>query len=126
MAKKRVTPCEVFKKEIEHLSLDDLHELQRENSALYNAKQRELSKYATRGAAIRQVMDERRGRGDMGVSDHAVLRYLERHQGLDVKAIRVEILDRFKNGSKRDDGFVEMGDGLAGVMPAGVIATVIK
>lgn len=49
-----------------------------------------------KGTAIHKdiiAIDKELNRGNLAVSDHAVLRYMERIQGVDVEAIRNEIID---------------------------------
>ncbi len=129
MAKRKRVPSQSFKQSISHLHLDDLKETER-------ALHRQLSECKTKMADIHSKLDaivslrnDRKGNGDIGISDHAVVRYLERHIGMDIRKIRQEIRDRF--GSKRPvenmEGFYHIGDGLIGIMPDGVIAaTIVK
>ncbi len=121
---------EDFRVSISHMTLDDLHDLQNqlgmENSKLQTAKNICRMKLD----AIKAVMDEKRGQGDMGISDHAVLRYLERHKGLDVAAIRSEIralIPEKRLSRRRKSEHHDIGDGLIAVIPGGsIVATIYK
>lgn len=57
------------------------------------------------------------------VSDHAIVRYLERAQGLDIEALRVEIGRRVERGAELGATGVSI-DGLHYVIAGGVVVTV--
>lgn len=112
------------------LTLDDLHDLQgqlgRENQAMQSGR----AILRTKLDAIKATMDEKRGNGDMGISDHAVLRYLERHKGLDVAAVRAEIralIPERRLSRRRKPEQHDLGNGLVAVIPGGsIVATIFK
>ena len=58
------------------------------------------------------------------VSDHAVIRYLERSQGVDIEGVRSEIAKKAKNGLEQDATAVIV-DGLRYPIVDGVITTVL-
>lgn len=126
MTKRKRRPSADYHKEIEHLSLDDLYDLHRTLAREYNLKCNEAKTLRSKLDTVKRIMDDRRGRGDLGVSDHAVLRYLERHHNLDVRSVREEILTRFRAGKELPDGRRDIGDGLIAIMPSGVAATIVK
>lgn len=75
-------------------------------------------------AAIRQVAA--RDHAIIGVSDHAVLRYLERVEGVDVDAIRKRLRNYALTGRATDDGgIVDAGDGLRVAISEGTTITTI-
>jgi hypothetical protein len=119
-----------FRVKLSHMPLDDLHDLQmqigRECSIANSAKNVLRMKLD----AIKAMMAEKRGQGDMGISDHAVLRYLERYKGLDVAAVRAEIralIPERRLSRRRKAEHHEIGNGLIAVIPGGsIVATIYK
>lgn len=71
------------------MSTSELHALRIDYGAIANVRAHEQSKIHARIRTITEIL-RRRERG-LEVSDHAVVRYLERYCGLDTDAIRAEI-----------------------------------
>ena len=63
----------------------------------------------------------------VSVSDHAIVRYLERVKGMDIKAIRKEILPKHmsKAVSQLGNGFYPVGDTHRVRVKGGVVVTVL-
>lgn len=83
--------------------------------------------------AVRNERERRRTATEEGISisDHAVLRYLERHKGVDVKVIRAEIVEMARRAGKFDsgNGYARRVDGVSGLTMGldevrGVVTTV--
>lgn len=73
------------------------------------------------------LMAKRTDPADFGISEHAVLRYLERVKGLDVRAVKAEIRQYAKKFERKDDldQIVTTDDGLKiALSNSGVVATV--
>lgn len=113
-AKKRI----VIDDTIAQMSDDDLRNLRaeivREESVAWSV----VNEVKRRKDMICKELD-RRARPPtshgLGISDHAVVRYLERHKGMDIAAIREEIgeLAAKASGGRSDKYGIRKGDGLA-------------
>lgn len=127
MTKRKRHILEDFKKEISSLSLDELHDLRIKLSRDYNKHIEEGHIIRARIDTIGAMMAEKRGAGDFGISDHAVLRYLERYKGLDVASVRTQIRELIGQKTFRtkhpDHHFI--GNGLVAVIPGGSIVATI-
>jgi len=79
-----------------------LHELGREVNQRSNA----MNEVRTRLDAVRGEIEKRETLTSVGVhiSDHAIVRYLERYKGLDVRAIREEIAAMARRSGKLNSG----------------------
>ena len=80
-----------FAAQIEHLSLDDLNDLRLHYGREHENGVRAANVARRKLDTIKNVMFIRKNGGAIGITDHAVLRYLERHKGVDVRAARAEI-----------------------------------
>lgn len=93
---------------IETLSDAELKNLAFELGREMGARSLEVNELRLRLEAVRAERDRRRTVTSEGIciSDHAVLRYLERHKGLDVSAMREEIIAMARRAGKFDSGDV--------------------
>lgn len=124
---RRVNPAEVDG--LLALSLDELHALGRVAGQKLSQITAEMIAAKTEIANISAAIKAKRNGDDnlFGVSDHAVLRYLERVKGLDVKAVRDEIRAyvQARVEAGRQNQIIDMGDGIsAAVTDARTVATV--
>lgn len=130
MAKRfrRATILEDYRAEMSGKSIDDLQEERRIVSQRFNKIKNECATERARLDTIASLIAERKGGGEIGISDHAVLRYMERHLGVDVRAVRKEISEMAaarKRVSGTGDHF-DIADGIVAVIPnGGVMATVL-
>ena len=121
---------ERFRLSLEGKSLDDLREDQVDLGRKCGLLNQEKNKLRIKLDIVKARMEELRGNGDIGISDHAVLRYLERHKGLDVCAVRHEI--RALIGEKRvlrrrKAEEIPIGDGVIAVITdRSIVATIYK
>lgn len=62
------------------------------------------------------------------VSDHAVIRYLERVKGIDIDAVRKEIVNQqlVTNYTMLGDGELPLSDSVRAVVKHGTVITIIK
>ncbi len=90
---------------IKGLSIEELINLRFELGRQLNQQSVVCRDIQTRLDAVRFEIDAR-GQGYVGyrITDHAVLRYLERHKGLDVNAVRQEIVELVKDTKGIDLG----------------------
>lgn len=83
--------------DVARMSDAELLDKQRLLTDAVQKRQRDLSEIRNSLARIKTELalrrDGRRKRGEPGISDHAVVRYLERHRSVDIEAIRNEIRD---------------------------------
>lgn len=117
-----------FKASLAGLTVDDLHDLLVEIGRVHNLNCVAVSASKSKMDTVRAEMFDRKTGGHIGISDHAVLRYMERHKGFDVRAIRLEISALAKAGKAipDTDGYVDIGGGLIAVAPQqSVVATVL-
>ena len=93
---------------IETLSDAELKNLAFELGREMGARSLEVSELRLRLEAVRAERERRRTTTSEGIciSDHAVLRYLERHKNLDVSAAREEIVAMARRAGKFDSGAV--------------------
>ncbi len=126
---KKFIPAD-FREQLSHMTLDDLHDLQGQLGQECSAANTAKNILRMKLDAVKSMMDEKRGQGDMGISDHAVLRYLERYKGLDVAAVRAEIralISERRFSRRRKAEHHEIGNGLIAVIPGGsIVATIYK
>lgn len=85
---------------------DDLRNMMHELGREMNQKASEMNEIRARVDAVRLERQRRDTVTSTGlhISDHAVLRYLERHKGVDTKEIREEIAAIAKRSGKLDFG----------------------
>ena len=79
---------------IKAMTDDELNNMAFELGREMSARSQEQNELRKRHEAVKHEKERRRTLTSVGicVSDHAVLRYLERHKGLDVAAVREEIM----------------------------------
>ena len=85
---------------MDHVELKRLQtQLKQEKSELKAAEQtsqqatQKVSKHQQRIASLNKTISKiTEGKKKIVISEHAILRYLERHKGLDIEAIKKEIL----------------------------------
>jgi len=101
--------------EVEVKDLED--EIRQKNAALKVAK--------SRADMLDRLIKSRVN--DIAVSDHAVLRYLERKEGFDTKALIASILtDSFVSKVRKlGDGKYPIRDGMTAVVQQGIVVTII-
>lgn len=81
--------------EYAEMDIDQLHGERRNLSMRSEMLTREATELRQRVHAITdRINDLRNGETGIGISDHALVRYLERVKGIDVRAIREEIRQR--------------------------------
>jgi hypothetical protein len=128
VTKRRKNGLEGFAEEIEPLTLDELNVLRVELGREHNQHIQSANLTRKKLDTIKNVMFIRKNGGAIGVTDHAVLRYLERHKGVDVRAAREEINElaqRRKASIEGSDGHYDI-DGVTIVLPQGdVVATIL-
>jgi hypothetical protein len=75
------------------LSDDDLRNMEKELGRELNQRISKANEIRTRFDIVRNEQERRRASATNGllISDHAILRYLERYKGVDIQAIREEI-----------------------------------
>jgi hypothetical protein len=127
MGRRRKDGLAGFAQEIEGLALDDLNDLRvalgREHHEHIEAAKLSRKKLDT----IKNVMFVRKNGGQIGITDHAVLRYMERYKGVDVRAVREEInaIAQHRKLIEGTDGHYE-ANGVTIILPQGaVIATIL-
>lgn len=92
--------------DISAMSDDNLKNLAHELGREANQKSNEMNEVRARLDAVRREKERRDTVTSTGlhISDHAVLRYLERHKGVDTKEIREEIAAMARKSGKLDTG----------------------
>lgn len=94
-------------------------------------------KIATNGKKVRRSRRFRKGKGNcnskqkkrrrrgLDVSDHAIVRYIERVNGCDTERLKNEIITKIKPlVDKLGDGAYPVGDGFSAVVSKGIIVTI--
>jgi hypothetical protein len=111
------------------LSLEELMALRRAAIAEMDEAQRVLNTkknaVTNLSAAVKAKKDED---PDMfGVSDHAVLRWLQRVEGVDIKAVRAKIREhaKAKTNPELDDQIIDAGDGISIAVSQGCSVTTV-
>lgn len=103
------------------MALDDdkLRNLQHELGREINQQAVVMNEVRARLDAVRLEIQRRGTIASNGVhiSDHAIVRFLERHRGVDITAIREEIAGMAKRSGKLDSGeqYVRAPDGTTGL-----------
>ncbi|CAB4137182.1 hypothetical protein UFOVP319_13 [uncultured Caudovirales phage] len=84
---------------------------------------------------VNQALDVARPERGLGISDHAVLRYMERVRGIDTEAIRAEIQQAVADGQQiapdavagnKREAYILSGGQVVTVLPAGSSAQVMR
>ena len=126
----KLTPAmKPFSQEIANMTLDELNSLRVEIGRQHAIQCEAASVSRGKLDTIKAAMFALKHGGNIGISDHALLRYMERHKGIDVRAIRHELASLAKGTKTLIDG--EQGhfltsDGVVVVIPQGdVMATVL-
>lgn len=111
-----------FYMKIGDASDDQLHRMKIEHLGFIGVMDRIMSRVKNRSKAIQSELSKREAqskkaarRGDKKptiVTDHAIVRYLERKQGLDVDAIVSEIRSNISDGESFMNGTIVMHDGM--------------
>lgn len=85
---------------------DELNNVAFELGREMSARSQEINELRKRLTKVQGEKERRRTMTSVGVcvSDHAVLRYLERHKGLDVAAVREEIMQMAGRVARLDSG----------------------
>ncbi len=127
MSRRPKESLKAFAAEIEKLTLDELNGMRIELGREHNEHVQAANLARRKLDTIKNVMFVLKNGGAIGVTDHAVLRYLERHKGVDVRAAREEINDmaQRRKANNGTDGHFAI-DGITIVLPQGdVVATVL-
>lgn len=128
MSKHRPNINQEFKKSLGCMNLDELHSLITYLGERHTLISRDYRESISRMDTVRQEKTLRKNNGMIGISDHAVLRYLERHKGVDVTAVRREIqaMVPARQLILGTDGHYDLGNGVIAAMPqGGVMATIL-
>lgn len=104
--KRRKEEREKAKLALRDLPDDDLKNMTHELGRQINQKGREVTELRGRLDMVRMERERRDTSTSLGlhISDHAVLRYLERYKGVDTQAVREEIAAMAKRSGKLDTG----------------------
>lgn len=125
MKKRKPKPRPDFIDAVKDLTIEELQTASVQAGAAVNIARHEYQEAQIRFASIRHAINLKFLNGKMGISDHAVIRYLERSKGMDIEAVRDEIrrlAEPYKNGE-----LVPLGDGCHGVLFRGeMMATVLS
>lgn len=117
-----------FHESIVSLSIDQLHGLQVSLGRDISSLNAQVCLVKSKMDIIKHQMDNLKGQGHLGISDHAVVRYMERRMGVDIQAVRKEIvaLGRNRKYIESSDGHYDIGDGMTMVIPQGsIVATIL-
>lgn len=106
MKKRRAAARVASREAIKALSEEELRNMSFELGREYNQQAVLLNEIRARHDAVKIELEMRRTATASGIniSDHAVVRYLERHKGLNVGAIREEIVAIAKRVGNPDSG----------------------
>ena len=119
---------DAFRASMESMTVDQLYELQLKVGQEMQAINRQAVRWKSKMDMLKHRRNDLLDQGHLGISDHAVVRYLERRKGMDIQSIRKEIVAL---GSKRKylentDGHYDVGDGMTMVIPQGnIVATIL-
>lgn len=119
---------DAFAREIEQMPLDEVNSLRIELGREHADNLRASHLTRAKLDVIRAVMFTRKNGGEIGISDHAVLRYMERHKGIDVRSVRLELAEiakshKLKKLDVSGDSYIT-DDGTKVVILGNVVATV--
>lgn len=91
---------------IQAMGDDELRNMRNEIGRELNQQAKLMNEIRTRLDAVKSEIERRRTGTSIGVqiSDHAVVRYLERYKGLDMAAIREEIVSMARRAGKLGSG----------------------
>ena len=105
-ARKRKLERDSARRSLQVLPDADLVNMSHELGRAINQKAREVTELRGRLDMVRMERERRDTLTSTGIhiSDHAVLRYLERYKGVDTKEIREEIAAMAKRSGKLDSG----------------------
>ena len=93
-----------FREAVRTMTSEQLYAESRRISTLKNEARDHLNRTCAMVDIVRDaILAKRSSDDDFGVSEHAVLRYLERVKGLDVRAIKVEIRNYARQFERKDD-----------------------
>ena len=130
LRQRRETHCKALWQEVERLTMNEIAALQRalRDEHTDNVTNARISR--AKLDAVRSILFSKKNGGEIGISDHAVLRYMERYKGIDVRAIRLELSEIAKaHKATKNDCHYESGN-VHLVIPnrtdagGGVVATV--
>jgi hypothetical protein len=112
MTKRKPRPKKETVEELLLRSRDDLHALRMDVRRRLEIAKRRLYALNSRADSIREALRVKEQGCEIGVSDHALLRYLERYKGIDVPAIRRElsesIAERIRSDARKANGGVAL------------------
>lgn len=110
---------------------NEVVELLKEAESIVAQTERELNLRRAERLLVRDKLKAIRGHAtELSVTDHAIVRYLERMQGIDVEAIKKEMIGLVPEGYAKDESgqyvdIIDVGDdGLSFVIRDNLIITV--
>lgn len=109
-------------KPLSEMTNDELVTKRVELGRKMNWLKQEMGKLHSKNDRIRDELKSRDPNLEIEVSDHAVLRYLERAKGIDINAIRQEIRENILAGN----GDVKVKGRAEGVLHDGLVYVVVR
>jgi hypothetical protein len=111
--RRKKKPVEELFQEFRLLDVDVIRQMQRDESTKLNFHRLSMREAHSRLDSLNRAMNYVLGRDSLGISDHAVVRYLERRKGIDIGEVRREI--RTLVESKYDRNVVDQVIDIEGV-----------